>query len=103
MSHTLRAWTRTVSVVLAFWALGDAAVRAGDGPLSRREARALVIFRARPRYTPATTSYSRPLGTFTPTPYITVGGSNPIGPGYSPLDIYGDQTLSLYGPLSPFR
>ncbi len=34
---------------------------------------------------------------------ITVQGNSPIGAGYSPLQIYGDQTLSLYGPLSPFR
>jgi len=43
------------------------------------------------------------LGTFQPTPIITVRGNYPIGGGYSPLDIYGDQTLSLYGPLSPLR
>jgi hypothetical protein len=43
------------------------------------------------------------LGTFTPTPYIWVAGSHPTGTGYSPLGIYGDQTLSLYGPLSPMR
>jgi hypothetical protein len=43
------------------------------------------------------------LGTFYPTPVITVRGNNPLGGGYSPLDIYGDQTLSLYGPLSPLR
>ena len=43
------------------------------------------------------------LGTFYPTPYITVRGNAPLGGGYSPLEIYGDQTLSLYGPLSPFR
>jgi hypothetical protein len=43
------------------------------------------------------------LGTFYPTPVITVQGNFPSGAGYSPLQIYGDQTLSLYGPLSPFR
>ena len=46
---------------------------------------------------------SSTLGTFYPTPVITVQGNSPIGAGYSPLQIYGDQTLSLYGPLSPFR
>jgi hypothetical protein len=34
---------------------------------------------------------------------ITVRGNNPLGGGYSPLGIFGDQTLSLYGPLSPLR
>ncbi len=32
-----------------------------------------------------------------------VRGNAPIGGGYSPLEIYGDQTLTLYGPLSAFR
>ena len=49
------------------------------------------------------TGASATLGTFQPTPYIWVGGSHPTGSGYSPLGIYGDQTLSLYGPLSPLR
>jgi hypothetical protein len=26
-----------------------------------------------------------------------------LGGGYSPLEIYGDQTLALYGPLSSLR
>jgi hypothetical protein len=34
---------------------------------------------------------------------ITVRGNDPLGGGYSPLGIFGDQTLSLYGPLSPLR
>ena len=32
-----------------------------------------------------------------------VRGNWPTGGGYSPLEVYGDQTLSLYGPLSPLR
>ena len=43
------------------------------------------------------------LGTFEPTPYITVRGNWPTGGGYSPLDMYGDQSMTLYGPLSPLR
>jgi len=43
------------------------------------------------------------LGTFEPTPYLMVRGNWPTGGGYSPLEVYGDQTLSLYGPLSPLR
>jgi len=46
---------------------------------------------------------SSTLGTFEPTPYITVRGNWPIGGGYSPLDLYGDQSMTLYGPLSPLR
>jgi hypothetical protein len=59
-----------------------------------------VVSRARPRYVRPS---SGTLGTFYPTPYIWVAGSNPAGSGYSPMDTYGDQTLSLYGPLSPLR
>jgi hypothetical protein len=43
------------------------------------------------------------LGIFRPTPYIMVGGDNPIGGGYSPMGIHGDNTMALYGPFSPFR
>ena len=43
------------------------------------------------------------LGTFYPTPYMTVRGNAPAGTGYTPLGAYGDQTLALYGPLSPLR
>ena len=46
---------------------------------------------------------SSSLGTFEPTPYLMVRGDWPTGGGYSPLEVYGDQTLSLYGPLSPLR
>ncbi len=40
---------------------------------------------------------------FTSTPYIIVRGSAPTGGGLTPLDGYGDSTLSLYGPLSALR
>ena len=44
-----------------------------------------------------------PLGTFEPTPYLMVRGNWPLGGGYSPLEVYGDQSMSIYGPLSPLR
>jgi len=69
---------------------------------SRSSGRTTVVNRNRPVYavcpTPSTT-----LGTFVPTPYIVVRGNEPMGGGYSPLGIYGDQTMSLYGPFSPLR
>lgn len=43
------------------------------------------------------------LGTFYPTPYTVVRGNGNAGGGYSPLGEYGGNTLSLDGPLSPFR
>ena len=47
--------------------------------------------------------YGSHLGTFYPTPAIIVQGNYPVGGGYSPLGIYGDQTLSLFGPMSALR
>jgi hypothetical protein len=44
-----------------------------------------------------------PLGTFSRTPYMMVRGNSPVGGGYSPLDQWGDTTLSLYGPMSSLR
>jgi hypothetical protein len=43
------------------------------------------------------------LGTFVPTPYLMVRGNWPLGGGYSPLELYGDQSMALYGPFSPLR
>jgi hypothetical protein len=68
----------------------------------RRARRVLVVERARPVYPPGA-AQPAPLGTFMPTPMVTVGGAYPAAPGYSPLGIYGDQTMALYGPYSPFR
>lgn len=41
------------------------------------------------------------LGSFQPTPYMTVGGNNISG--FTPLSRYGGETLSLYGPFSALR
>jgi hypothetical protein len=43
------------------------------------------------------------LGTFYPTPYVSIRGNAPTGGGYSPLGAVGDQNLAFYGPLSPLR
>ena len=66
----------------------------------RRARRTVVVTPVQACPAPRPTSK---LGTFYPTPYISVRGNLPIGGGYSPLEIYGDQTLALYGPLSPLR
>ncbi len=66
-----------------------------------RAGRRVVVTRARPRYVQ---SPSATLGTFQPTPYVIIGGNYPTGSvGYSPLEMYGDTALPLYGPLSAFR
>jgi hypothetical protein len=66
----------------------------------RRARRTVAVTRVQPCPVPRATST---LGTFYPTPYVTVGGNVPVGVGYTPLESYGDQTLALYGPLSPLR
>jgi hypothetical protein len=47
--------------------------------------------------------YAGRLGTFYPTPVIAVQSNNPVGGGFAPLDIFGDQTMALYGPFSALR
>lgn len=51
----------------------------------------------------ATRPPGRLLGTFYPEPTVNIMGSGPARGGYSPLDMYGPTTLSLYGPFSAFR
>ena len=68
--------------------------------LAKRRGRTVTVTRARPLPAP---NPSSSLGVFRPTPYVAVRGSFPNGVGYSPLGIYGDQTMSLHGPLSPLR
>jgi hypothetical protein len=71
-----------------------------DDP-ARRVRRSATIRRvAQPCVAPRATST---LGTFYPTPVITARGNFPVGGGYSPLEGYGDSSLTLYGPLSPMR
>jgi hypothetical protein len=92
-----RSWARVVifsSVVLGTLGIG---IPASAGEHTRR-VRATAMTRVRPCVAPTST-----LGNFTPTPVITIRGNIPVGGGYSPLGMYGDQTMALYGPLSPLR
>jgi hypothetical protein len=92
-------WRRAVSVgCVLFQAVGLAHCALAGDFWVRRSPRATVDVRARPAYAPTST-----LGTFYPTPYMVVRGNDPVGGGYSPLGIYGDQTMSIYGPFSPLR
>ncbi len=43
------------------------------------------------------------LGTFYPEASVNIMGSGEVRGGYSPLDMYGPNTLSLIGPLSVYR
>lgn len=40
---------------------------------------------------------------FVSTPYMFVRGNGTAGGGYSPLGLFGDATMALYGPLSGLR
>ena len=94
----LRARILVFSVIF-FQAVG-AAHRALADHRTRRAARSVTATRGRACSVPSATAT---LGTFQPTPILTVRGNDPVGGGYSPLGIYGDQTMALYGPLSPLR
>jgi hypothetical protein len=100
MSLDPRAWPRIVVFSLASVTAVGAASFAPAGEPGRRPVRTVIVRSARPCPAPRA---SATLGTFQPTPYIMVRGNNPLGGGYSPGGIYGDQTLALYGPISPFR
>ena len=96
--HALaRAFIVGVAFIQTMGAIGSA--QAQD--LTQRAGRKVVVTRARPRYVQ---SSSATLGTFQPTPYVMIGGNYPTGSvGYSPLEMYGDTALPLYGPTSAFR
>jgi hypothetical protein len=91
------AWARVVIFGTVFvGSLGaELRVPAGEHP---RRFRATAMTRVQPCAAPTAT-----LGNFQPSPVVSVRGNNPTSGGYSPLGQYGDQTLSLYGPISAFR
>jgi hypothetical protein len=101
MIRIVRALARTIVVGLTLiQTIGVTGSVRGDDP-TRCVKRKAVVTRARPSYVQ---SSSATLGTFQPTPYVVIGGDYPTGSvGYSPLEMYGDTALSLYGPLSAFR
>ena len=84
--------------LVLFGLFGAVRSEAGDHHRRQRAGETVYVTRARPVCAPT----SR-LGTFEPTPYITVVGNNPVGGGYAPLGISGDHTMSIYGPFSPLR
>jgi hypothetical protein len=88
----------TIGGLVLFQFVGLSRIAWADDLWFRTFGRQVVATRARPVYAQSAT-----LGTFMPTPYMVVRSNNPLGGGYSPLDIYGDQTLTLYGPISSLR
>jgi hypothetical protein len=74
------------------------------GPLFRRRARPVVETACPapdPRNRVAPTGM---LGSFVPSPVVSIRDNGVIGGGYSPLDQYGfGNSMSIFGPLSAFR
>src|ERR1700677_5110819 len=101
MIRIVRALARAFVVGVALiQTMGVIGLARADDP-TRRVERNVVVTRARPRYVQRS---SATLGTFTPTPYVMIGGNYPTGSvGYSPNEMYGDTALPLYGPISAFR
>jgi hypothetical protein len=103
-----RSWKFATGIALgALGLLVWGADWAEAGGWIRRRAAAAAAARPAPAPGPVPTSYSPSpypmLGTFYPSPWLMVRGNFPAGGGYSPLGQYGDVTMALYGPLSPFR
>lgn len=84
-------------LVLIAFTFGSSASVQAEAPLRRRSP---VVVSSGAALGQPSSPYA---GTFFPTPYMTVRGNAPTGGGYSPLGIYGESTMALYGPLSPLR
>jgi hypothetical protein len=97
LGRSRQIFERTFSLLVPMVLTVGAAI--GDDR-AEPSARRVVVTRARPV---CVNPLPETLGTFQPTPYLMVRGNWPLGGGYSPLDIYGDQSMSLYGPTSPAR
>jgi hypothetical protein len=92
------------SLILAVALLLTAvALTAAAGEHHPRRARRSAVVQPVPTARIVDPVYGSRLGTFMPTPAIVVQGNYPAGGGYSPLGIFGDQTMSLYGPWSALR
>ncbi len=83
--------------------LADIRARSGSWPANHRGGRGARWWSTRVRPRPAALERHDPGNVSTHAVRSRIGGSYPLGGGYSPLEIYGDQTLSLYGPFSAFR
>jgi hypothetical protein len=101
MLFKTRCAGRVLALAVGLVAIGESPAHAGR-PFSRR-ARVTPAQRVVPTNYANSNAPTPMLGTFYPTPYMTVRGNAPAGGGYSPLGVYGDQTLALYGPISPLR
>jgi hypothetical protein len=98
--RAVRLWS--LVLVPAMTAAIGVTTASGGERHARKARRTVIAERARPVY-PTDSTYSSQLGTFNPSPAIMVQGNYPVGGGYAPLGIFGDQNMSLYGPFSGLR
>src|SRR5829696_5690420 len=97
--HAALQWKFGLAL-LGLVAWGSTRAEAG-GLFRRRERAAVPTVRMVPTAAaPTAAPFPTTLGTFYPTPYMTVRGNFPTGGGYSPNDQFGDTSMDIYGPLS---
>lgn len=101
MNRSCRRTLMTVSSVgLIAVAISANLASAGD-LFQRRDRPVRGMVASRPENQVAPSSM---LGTFRPTPVITVRGNGIIGGGYSPIGLYGaNNSMTLFGPISSLR
>jgi hypothetical protein len=87
-------------LVVALISTACACTAAAGEHRARRARRPSIVPTAAHRVDPV---YGSHLGTFFPTPAVGIVGNYPSGVGYSPLGIFGEHAMSLYGPFSSFR
>jgi hypothetical protein len=98
MSRTLSGRGLTLAL-LSLSVVADASSAQAGGWLFGRRRTVAPTVSTRPAASPP----SPMLGSFYPNPYMIVRGNGTTGGGYTPGSGYGENTLALYGPLSPLR
>jgi hypothetical protein len=98
MNRQTAARWRAVIGLLGLLAWSPLSAQAGGPVWHRTRTRSVV-----PTAVPAQPGPYPGLGTFYPSPTMFVRGNSFAGGGYSPLGIFGDATMVIYGPLSSLR
>jgi hypothetical protein len=89
------------ALILLVAVLGDGPTTQAGGPFHRHPRHRPVVVAPTARV--VRTNPTGMLGTFYPDPMLSIAGNGFYSGGYSPLGMYGTSTLSLDGPVSPFR
>lgn len=103
MSRTHCPFVASATLLGVALVLTAGAFTATAGEHRLRRARRPVAVRPVPTAYKNDPVYGSNLGTFYPTPAVGIVGNYPNGVGYSPMGIYGEHSMALYGPFSAFR